>query len=163
MFTQEKRGPDYLGRTFAVGFCVGAFFLYGQTLLCIAVWLVMDRWLKRRFSVLIASLLTFISNPLTTPFILYLYYMTGQALLGNPAVPFSSFLIQAKIILTSIDTSNLSEVLRLLGIKFGCPIALGSLPWHIIMAFIGYNAGIRAYWKLHKILEKKKQLKTGCG
>ena len=157
LFAKEKRTPAYLGRTFAVGFTAGMFIFYGQSLLCLAIWLIMDRWLKFRFSVLIASLLTFISNPLTTPFILYMYYLTGQAMLGDSVVSFASFLTQAKILLMNLERGNLWEGFRLVAVGIGWPIALGSLPWHVVMGFLGYGVGVRTHWRLHKIIEEKKK------
>jgi uncharacterized protein (DUF2062 family) len=160
LLSKETRSPAYLGRTFAVGFCAGMFMIYGQSLLCLAIWLVMDRWLKLRFSVLIASLLTFISNPLTTPFILYLYYLTGQAMLGDSVVSLRYFLVQTRILLTNIDRGNLWEGLKLVTVGIGWPIALGSLPWHVIMTFVGYKTGVRVHWRLNQVMERKKISQT---
>ena len=159
LFAKEKRTPAYLGRTFAVGFCAGMFIFYGQSLLCLVIWLIMDRCLKLRFSVLTASLLTFISNPVTTPFILYVYYLTGQVMLGDKVVSFRSFITQARILLMNLERGNLWEGFKLVIMGIGWPITLGSLPWHVIMAFVGYGVGVRVYWRLHKIIEKKKILR----
>ena len=160
LFTKENSSPAYLGRTFAIGFSAGMFIIYGQSLLCLAIWLVMDRWLKLRFNLLIASLLTFISNPLTTPFILYLYYLTGQAILGDSIVSLPSFLVQARILLANIGRGNLWHGFKLVAVGIGWPIMLGSLPWHVFMGFLGYGVGVRTHWKLHAIMKKKKYRKT---
>ena len=158
MFAKGNRSPGYLARTFAVGFSAGMFMIYGQMFLCFVAWLIMDRWLKRRFSVLIASLLTLlsISNPLTMPFVLYLYYLTGQLMLGRSIVSFTSFLIQAKDLLMSIEGSHLWDGIKIAAVGIGWPITLGSAPWHIVMGFVGYSVGTRVYWRLQKIIEKKK-------
>jgi uncharacterized protein (DUF2062 family) len=160
LLAKKNSSPSYLGRTFAVGLCAGMFIIYVQSLQCLAVWLVMDRWLKLRFNVLIASLLTFISNPVTTPFILYLYYLTGQAILGDSVVSLSSFLTQARILLFNIDRGNMMQGLKLVAMGIGWPIMLGSLPWHILMAFLGYGIGVRVHWRLYDIMTKKKFRKS---
>ena len=157
LFKEEKRPPSYLGLTFAVGFSAGMFIFYAQSLLCVLIWLILDRWLKIRFNVIIASLLTFISNPLTTPFILYIYYLTGQFMLGDNVISMTAFLSYAKAFLTdTMDGGSLWDGFKLLIMGIGRPIALGSLPWHIIMAFVGYYSGVRFHWTLHKLIEKKR-------
>ena len=159
LFKEEKRPSSYLGLTFAVGFSAGMFIFYAQSLLCVLIWLILDRWLKIRFNVIIASLLTFISNPLTTPFILYVYYLTGQAMLGDSVISMTAFWSYAKAFLVDTDGVSLWDGFKLLLMGIGRPIALGSLPWHVIMAFVGYYTGVRFHWWLHKLIDKKRLLR----
>lgn len=160
LFAKETRAPSYLGRTFAVGFFATSSIFYGQPLQCLMIWLVMDRLLKIRFNLLIAGSLTLISSFVPTPLILYVYYITGQTLLRNPITPFSVFSAQARAILASSDGTMLTNLwagLKLAAARVGWPVLLGSVPWKIGMVALGYCIGLRIHWKLHKIMEEKKE------
>jgi hypothetical protein len=65
-------------------------------------------------------------------------------------------LTYARIFLANIGRGDVWEAFRLAAVGIGWPIALGSLPWHVVMAFAGYGVGIRVHWRLHTIKEKKK-------
>jgi len=165
LFGKEQRPPAYLGRTFAVGFCAGMFVIYGQVLLCFLVWLVLDRWLKLRFNLAIASLLTLISisNPITMPFVMYLYYVTGQIMTGESIVSLPNFLAHARTFMANVDAGNLWDRIMQVVTNIGGTMMLGSLPWHVGAGFIGYGIGIRVHWRLRKIAEERRKARKTNG
>jgi uncharacterized protein (DUF2062 family) len=148
-----ETSPGYLGRTFAIGMSVGIFFFMGQLAIVTVLWLLLDRLLKLRFSLLIACLITFISNPLTSPFIIYIFYMTGSMMLGSAAVSFVTLTHRLRGIL---DNWDLVDGIGILFRGVGKPIIYGSIPWHIIMAVAGYWIGVSSYKKFKKTVHIRK-------
>jgi|GEM_PF-4819482 len=157
---EHSNNPAYLGRTFAVGFFGGMFVPYGQSLICIAIWLVVDRIMHYRFNVVLSCLATLISNPLTTPFWFYLFYLTGQELLGGHAMAFSDFTYKLGPILSGTSEGGFVAGLTLLMKGIGIPILIGSLPWHLIMIPVGYFFGVWVYREFHKLLAYRREKKN---
>lgn len=157
---REGSSSAYLGRTFAVGFFGGMLVPMGQSLVCLALWLVIDRLMKLRFNPVLACLLTLISNPLTTPFWFYLFYLTGTAMLGSSALGFDEFSVRLAPLLKNLDNiDSIWESVVLLMKGIGLPILLGSVPWHFMMAFVGYFVGAWLFWRIRKRFEKKLALR----
>jgi len=150
----------YLGRTFAIGLSAGLFFFYGQMVVCLLLWLLLDKWLKLKFNLFISCLLTFISNPLTTPFIFYIYYLTGSFVFGKSAVSFSELMRQLRAIVGQLDFAGLYDGIKILLNGVMKPIIIGSIPWHIVAAAVGYWLGVRMYKRLHAIINRRKNRKS---
>ncbi|MDR0366993.1 MAG: DUF2062 domain-containing protein [Rickettsiales bacterium] len=159
--SREGRSPEYMARTFAVGFSSGAFVLYGQSAICVALWFAMAKLMKKNFNLVLACLLTLISNPLTTPFIFYAFYLTGQRMLGASAIEFSTFLSSSGLaMLDDLSLATLWHTIKMLAKGVGKPILVGSLPWHAIMAVVGYAMGwrIAIAARRRRIAKRKKSL-----
>jgi uncharacterized protein (DUF2062 family) len=154
---RENRNPAYLGRSFAVGFFSGMWVLWGQSGIALALWVVIDRLMHFRFNAVIACLTTLITNPLTTPFWFYLYYLTGQLMLGESAIEFSAFTSELKPVLSTLDVDSIINSIKLLIKGIGWPIAIGSIPWYFIMAAVGYFIGARISVHLRRRQLKKKK------
>ncbi|MDR2098611.1 MAG: DUF2062 domain-containing protein [Rickettsiales bacterium] len=154
---KENRNPAYLGRSFAVGFFSGMWVLWGQTGIAIAIWFLAGRTRRFRFNVVLACLTTLITNPLTTPAWFYLYYLTGQAMLGGKAIEFANFAQQLKPLLETLDLDSIVNSIKLLAKGIGRPIMIGSIPWYPIIGAIGYYIGARVSVHLRrKRLHKRK-------
>lgn len=156
---KENRSPHYFALTVCVGLVFGISPIVGQSYLCILTWGIC-RFFGVRFNVIVACALTFISNPVTTPFMFYTFYMTGQMMLGESMMSFSGFVAQLNACLAQdISFKTLWDVLVQLFHGIGKPIALGYIPWGIIAGFLGYFLGYQAVvkWRLRQL--KKRQMK----
>lgn len=163
LWSNDEASARYLGRTFAVGFAMGAFPFLGQIALVFLIWLVLDKMLHFRFNLLLASLLTFISNPITGPFFLYGFYLTGTFMLGSSATTFTHLMRQLKQVLENFDLSELKGGFGALMHGVGLPIFIGSIPWYFILGGIGYWMGMRIFGRLkfgiHRRNIKRKRLR----
>lgn len=155
---KKNKAPAYMARTFAVGFMAGISPLFGQSIICFVLWCIIDRMLKFRFNLIIACLLTFISNPLTTPIMFYIFYLTGQLLLGEAAIPFSAFTNEIKILITEeFSFAHIISTLSTLLKGIGAPIILGNIPWTIFVGILGYYIGYRLSIRLRRKQNLKKK------
>jgi uncharacterized protein (DUF2062 family) len=140
---KENRNPAYLGRSFAVGFFSSMWVLWGQSGIALAIWFLFGRHGRLRFNVIVACLTTLITNPLTTPFWFYIYYLTGQFMMDKSAIRFSKFAAELEHILEKLDMESIAASIKLLVKGVGRPILIGSGPWYIIMGIVGYWLGTR--------------------
>lgn len=155
---KKNKSPAYMGRTFCVGFIAGINPFWGQSLICFILWSIIDRVFKLRFNLIIACLLTFISNPLTTPIMFYIFYITGQLMLGEASIPFATFVNEIKaLLIEDFSADHLIETLTLLLKGIGKPILIGNIPWTVIVGIFGYYLGYRISIRLRKQRNKKKK------
>jgi uncharacterized protein (DUF2062 family) len=154
---RKNRNPSYMGRTFAVGFFGAMWVLWGQSGIVLALWLVIDRLLRFRFNLVIGCLATLITNPLTTPFWFYIYYLTGQWMLDNSAIRFSAFARELKPLLSTLDMDGIVNSIKMLVKGIGWPILIGSIPWYAIMCSVGYLLGVRIAIALRRRQHRKKK------
>ena len=155
---KRNKSPAYMGRTFCVGFIAGINPFWGQSLICFIVWSIVDKVFNFRFNLIIACLLTFISNPITTPIMFYIFYITGQFILGETSIPFATFVNEIKtLLIDDFSADHLIETLTLLLKGIGKPILIGNIPWSIVVGIIGYYLGYRISIKLRKKRNKKKK------
>lgn len=154
---KENRSPRYFALTVCVGLIMGISPVIGQSYLCILTWGIC-RFFKVRFNVIVACALTFISNPITTPFLFYTFYLTGQLMLGENMIGFSTFIAQLNACLSQdISLKTLWDVFVQLAHGIGKPIFLGYVPWGIGAGFLGYFLGYQAAikWQLRQMKKKK--------
>ncbi len=97
-----------------------------------------------RGNVLIAAALAWVSNPITTPPLLYLEYKIGTFILGIKPKPFH-FELTWEWLIEEFYT-------------FGAPILVGSLVAAIVAAILGYMI-IRIIWRISVISAWKKRLR----
>ena len=156
---KENRNPAYLGRSFAVGFLCGMWVLWGQSALAIAIWAALGRTRRFRFNVVISCLTTLITNPITTPFWFYIYYLTGQFMLDKSSIRFSRFVAELEPVLSTLDMDSIYASAKILMKGIGWPILIGSAPWYFIMAIVGYWLGMRIAIHLRRRQHAKKKLR----
>jgi uncharacterized protein (DUF2062 family) len=161
-FKENRKNPHYLALSFAIGLAAGMFPPLGQAGICFIVWLILDKVFKVKFSLIISSLSTLVSNPLTTPFWYYAFYLTGQAILAENAIPFSVFVEEIKEFMQlGINWQDFwnSVSLFLKGVFY--PIMVGSIPWYFIMGGLGYYLGysISLYLRRRDNMRKKTSIR----
>ncbi|MDD3669244.1 MAG: DUF2062 domain-containing protein [Alphaproteobacteria bacterium] len=148
----KEHSPHYFARSVCVGIVFGISPIIGQTALCFAMWTIL-RLFKIHFSLILSCALTFITNPATTPFLCYFYYLTGQMLMGSKSLPFKSFLVRFnKIFSEELSLRSVYEVAVNLIKGMGAPIAIGYVLWAIVAGGVSYFLSYRIarYWKNRK-------------
>lgn len=155
---KKDRTPHYVALTVCVGVVMGVSPVIGQSYLCVLIWSIF-RLLKIRFNLIAACAITFISNPLTTPFLYYLFYITGQTLLGEGMVPFKIFVEQLNATFRDEFSYQMLKdtVFELLN-GVAKPILIGYIPWGILGGALGYFLGYRAFIKWQLRRQRKKML-----
>lgn len=152
---KQNRTPNYIALTVSIGVIIGLFPIIGQSYLCILAWTIL-RIFKIHFNLLASCAITFISNPITTPFLFYTFYLTGQFMLGENMIPFSVFIEQINIIFTDefsfkIVMKTISDLLQ----GLAKPMLLGYIPWGIAGGIFGYFIGYRASVKWQQRRKRK--------
>lgn len=160
MKAKKDRTPHYIALTVCIGVIAGIAPIIGQAYICVLAWTIL-RFFKIRFNLIASCALTFISNPLTTPFLYYLFYMTGQMLLGENMIPFSSFVSQLNATFKDgYSFEMLTETLSNLLHGIAKPMLLGYIPWGIIGGIVGYFLGYQVAAKLHLRMQKRELLRS---
>ncbi len=151
-FRSRIHSPPYLALSTAVGIGFGLLPMFGQAYLCFLLWLVLRRWKATRFSLVISCAWTFISNPFTTPFFAYGFYIAGQKMLGGSAMTFSLFLERAKALFA--EDSSLGSLLKnsfdFIAGDIGLPVMIGSLAAIAVAAPAAYAASYALASRMEK-------------
>jgi uncharacterized protein (DUF2062 family) len=114
-----------------------------------------------QFNVVIAALWTFISNPLTTPFMFYGFYVTGQVLMGNwnDLTGFDRFISLSRDLVS--DQLGLWDqiklISRLLFLDWALAMWVGFIPWGILCGWLGYRWSLKAIHAYRHVREKRIQ------
>ena len=90
---------------------------------------------------------TFLTNVFTLPFFYYAFLVTGRVLLGrwDRIRDFETFSGRLGKV-SPADSGwigSLFDYITGLFVEFGWPMFIGSLPWAVIGAFIGYRWSLR--------------------
>ena len=140
--------PEYS----AVGILVGIFWGLTPTVgiqlaMVLATWVIGGRIFRWKFSLLVACAWTAISNPLTAIPMYYVFYVTGQLMLGrwDDVAGYQGF-----VALFSATFAWEAGVLELAGATltvivadWGLAMLIGSLPYAALGATLGYALGLR--------------------
>ena len=133
---------------FARGSSIGLFISFTPTVgvqipALLLLWAVIRKIAPRwDFSFIIASAWTLITNVITLPFFYYLFLQTGRLLLGrwDRLRTFDVFKEKVGGITAGQESwfESILGVTRNLLENFGLPLFVGSLPWAIGSAWLGY-------------------------
>lgn len=158
-FKADNISPRYLAMSMAVGIGIGLMPIWGQAYFCFLLWATFKKFKKLRFNLVLACACTFISNPLTTPFMAFGYYLLGCLIMGKSGLSFESFITQAKDILesTSTFTIKLKDGFDFALGDVGLPIAIGYAISALICAPLAYVLSYKiALFYKNRRLEKKR-------
>ncbi len=141
--------PEYTARGVFVGLLVALTPTVGiQMAIVAAVWGVARAIHSRYdFSLIVALAWTWVTNAFTAPLVYYVYIVTGRIMLGRWEElrgydTFASRLQQSLpadtgwLESTWVFDTNLLE-------QFGVPMFVGSVPWTILGAWLGYRYSLR--------------------
>ena len=143
---RSYHAPPFAARGVAVGLFWGlAPFVGMQIVLVLATWFVVKAVPRLNFSLVLSIAWTWISNAFTTIPMLYVYYLTGQIILGrwDRISGYEAFtelvepLVEARF-------SDLLNVLYEVAVKeFGLSILIGCWPYMLLLGWGGYWLALR--------------------
>jgi uncharacterized protein (DUF2062 family) len=148
---RSRHPPEYTARGVFVGLLVALTPTVGaQMLIVAAIWVVAkamgERW---DFNVIVACAWTWTTNVVTVPPVYYVFLVTGRLMLGDfNALPrFDIFHSQLLAVLEAHESwlSSLWHIVWRILDLWGLPMMLGSVPWAIAGAVLGY------YWSLRLV------------
>jgi uncharacterized protein len=156
---RARHPAEYTARGVLVGVVCGLMPILGQSGIVLLVWLATRRLFNWHFSLVIAVLWTFISNPLTSPPMFYGFYMTGQAMLGQwqDLSGFDSF----TALIHSFSSDSLSpwehvrEFLDTLFLDWALAMWVGFLPWAALCGWLGYRWSLKAVTAYRHMRQKR--------
>lgn len=157
---RARHPAEYSARSVLVGVVCGLMPIIGQSTVVLAVWLIARRF-NWGFNVVIAALWTFISNPLTTPFMFYGFYVTGQVMMGhwNDLSGFDRFVSLSRDLVN--DELGLWDqvklISRLLFLDWALAMWVGFIPWGALCGWLGYRWSLKAIHAYRHVREKRIQ------
>ncbi len=145
--------PEYTARGVMMGLIWAFVPLFGiQMGGVLLTWTVATRLLKWEFALIPALAFIWVTNIFTIIPTYYVYYVTGQAMLGHWSDIAGYEAFAALFASTAPADAGFFEAIwawiQTLLTYWGLPIVLGSIPWTILMAWLGYRVSfrlIRAY------------------
>lgn len=153
--------PEYVARGTAIGLAVAFTPLIGiQMYICIAIWLIARKFFKWNFSLLISCAWTWVTNFVTMAPTYYMFYITGQKILGRQAKgEYDGFVATVKLIFNEdMSTWEIAKALANILIKdWGVAMMVGCIPYAILFGYIGYKAGYKYAQKRRERLFKRYQ------
>jgi hypothetical protein len=162
---RARHAPEYGARGVMVGMAWAMTPLVGiQMYLVFMTWLIARRLFRWNFSLIIGLAWTWTTNVITLFPIYYVFYVTGQMLLGNwdNVSGYDSFVGLFEE--TFGAELSLLETLKRYGVfvikDWGLAMAVGSLPWSALGGWLGYRWGL-AYARRRRAKATKKIRTTG--
>lgn len=152
---RSRHAPEYTAR----GVMVGLMWAFTPTLgiqmpLVFGTWLACRRLLQWEFSLVQGLAWTWVTNVLTALPCYYLFFLSGQFLLGrwSSLSGYDSFeaLFQAafRADLDMIDTAK--AVVGILLLDWGLAMWIGALPWAALLGWAGYRLSLRFVVAYHE-------------
>jgi len=145
--------PEYTARGVMMGLIWAFIPLFGvQMGGVLLTWTISTRLLNWHFALLPALAFIWVTNIFTIVPTYYVYYVTGQAMLGHWSEIAGYKAFAALFASTAPPDAGFFEAVwawvQTLLTYWGVPIVLGSIPWTILMGWLGYRVSlklIRAY------------------
>ena len=161
-----KRSPhssEYSARGVAVGMFWALTPLIGiQMYLCLMTWLLAKQTKDLRFSLVIACAWTWVSNVFTMLPIYYVFYITGQIMIGNwnNISGYETFIASFEFVFSKHVGfwDSALELMALLAREVGVAMGVGCLPYAIIGGWLSYVISLK-YIQGRRIRQLKKQLR----
>lgn len=154
--------PEYAARGVLVGLAVALTPTTGvQMPIVVALWIAAGRlWPQWTFPLWIALAWTWVSNVVTLPPLYYLYVVTGRVLLGrwDRLRGYEVFhdRLYADLSTDATWVESLWAFADKLLDNIGWPILVGSIPWTILGACIGYYWSLRLVRRYHQFRERRR-------
>ncbi len=161
---RSTHSPEYSARGVAVGMFWALTPLVGiQMYLCLMTWLILKPVKSLHFSLVISCAWTWVTNVFTMLPIYYVFYATGQIILGrwDDITGYETFLgswdqafsDDAGFWQASID------LLGLLAREIGISMALGCLPYAVFGAWLSYHLSLKYIRRRRRKAREKKARK----
>lgn len=161
-----KRSPhsaEYSARGVAIGMFWALTPLVGiQMYLCFMTWLVVKQTKGLRFSLVIACAWTWVSNVFTMLPIYYVFYITGQIMVGNwdKISGYETFIASFEFAFADHVGfwHSMLELVALLAREVGVAMGVGCVPYAIIGGWLSYKFSLK-YIHQRRVRRVKRQLK----
>ena len=155
---RARQPPEHMARSVAVGLLWALTPTFGIQMALTGIhWYIARTFFKRDFNVVVAMAWTWVTNLFTVPICYYLFFLTGQIMLGrwNDLTGYASF---NRFWTTAIGTSgndptNLNAWKTYFSViieGWGLALLIGSIPFAIVGYFGGY------YWTLRVVRRWRK-------
>lgn len=161
-----KRGHHHPPEHTARGVLVGLAWALTPTIgiqmgLCLVTWLVARRFFKWDFSLLVSCAWTWATNVVTMLPCYYVFYVTGQLILGRfgDLSGYHDFLALWQSNVGDdefVDFDWLQYVEQLL-VGWGLPLLVGSIPWAVLGSWAGYVWSLR-FIRGHREARQRRRL-----
>lgn len=144
-----NHAPEYAARGVAVGiFWAFTPLIPFQIYLLGMTWIALRRWSRLDFHPLVALAWVFVTNALTMLPVYFIFYLTGQLMLGHAADPMGYAVFQDEwtaVAHGGWDPIDAARAIAALPFgPFGTALAVGCLPYSLGGAWLGYAVSVRA-------------------
>lgn len=162
---RNMRRPHYTAR----GVSVALFWAFTplipvQTYCLGLTWFIARRFKHLDFNLVVALAWIWVTNVVTAPPVYFLFYVTGQTVLGRGHLigGFETFQAQWEQVLSSSDGvwPTVLAALVLLSEHYGVALFVGCIPYALIAAGVGYVATLRLMTGLVTAKTKKRNHPT---
>lgn len=145
---RSQHSPEHTARGVMVGLvCACIPSPVGQMGLAFVAWIIARRVFRWDFSLVQGLAWTWTTNVLTAAPCYYLFFLTGQIMLGrwDDLSGYASFVAAFSGLLSGemgfLD--SLYSLARLLVLDWGLAMYVGAVPWAALLGWLGYHLGLR--------------------
>ena len=161
--------PEHSARGVAVGLAWGLTPTVGiQMIFCFITWVIGRRFCRWDFSLILAITWTWATNVVTLVPCYYLFYMTGQMMLGrfddlSGYGEFIKLFDNQMIVDTEMGYLELIWAHTVMLFKgWGLPLVIGCLPWSAVGAWAGYVWSLRFIIGHRSIKARRRALRVAA-
>ncbi|MBI2584874.1 MAG: DUF2062 domain-containing protein [Rhodospirillales bacterium] len=159
---RSKHPPEYTARGVLVGMAWALTPLVGiQMYLVFMTWLITRKLFNWDFSLIVGLAWTWTTNVFTMLPTYYVFYLTGQVLLGNwnDISGYNSFVeTYLRTFEDGLSTWETVQTYAVMIVKdWGVAMAVGSLPWAAIGGWLGYRFGLMYALRRAARLQQKRR------
>lgn len=145
---RSPHSPEFTARGVMIGTIWALIPIFGlQMAAVLLTWLVLEKWLKWEFSLVNGLAWTWTTNIVTIIPTYYVFYVTGQFMLGrfDDISGYDSFrqLFDTADIADASFWDKLMSWMHTLISGWGLPILVGSIPWTILGGWLAYAVSLR--------------------
>ena len=160
---RSRREPEHAARGVMVGVIWGLTPTMGvQMAIVLLTWIVTRRLFRWDFNVIVGFAWTWISNPLTMIPVYYVFYVTGQFLLGrwSDLSGYDSFLTLSRELSDAAFFEQISIYFSTIVWDWGSTMVVGCIPYAAAGGFFSYRWGLRFIVRSRKSRELRRQRKA---
>ncbi len=145
---RSRHPPEHTARGVMIGVMWAMTPLVGIQMLCVLLtWITMSRLFSWHFNLVLGLAWTWITNVFTVLPFYYVFYVTGQVMLGHwdDLSGYDSFVALWQGTFAEdagfweVFTAYTADIVQ----GWGLPLMMGSMPWVVISGFAGYVVSLR--------------------
>jgi uncharacterized protein (DUF2062 family) len=155
---RSRHGPEHTARGIGLGVFWGLTPTVGvQTFLMVGVWAAARSLFGWHSSLVQTAAWTWINNPITMVPLYYLFYVTGQVMLGHGA-EMAGYAAFASVWSGTMDGgTSLAERTMMAVRVLGWPTLLGCVPWSVAGGLISYRWALSVLSRRHEARLARRQ------